>query len=394
MTALERLNPNSFMFDGEIMSSISLILPCYNSAKTIERCLNSVINQTMLPDELIMIDDGSSDDTSEIIKKFTLDHEFCRLIEQDNKGALAARIVGIKSAKGEYVSFIDSDDWIDKDHFSYIKALVEKNKPDIIAMGCMRETAEKVELRTINRIKNGVYKDGELSEILPKVLRYNDFFEFGILPYLWNKLFKTSIIQHVIDDIDIELYDGEDVALIFSCLLKASSLLVDDSCMYHYMFYSDSVSHKKKETYYRNVSKLYLYLYDQFIKTDYADVLLPQLDQYMRLMIWQSRPDKFIKSQIYLFPFDRVEKGARIVLYGAGVVGQTYYHQLQNIEYCIVVGWADRNWDSISVGAKLISPDDISLLKYDCIIVAVDSERLKERIKQDLESRGLKNIIF
>lgn len=103
--------------------NISVIIPCYNRERTIERCIKSIINQTVKPYEIIIVDDGSTDGSVEKIEQ--LDCNFLRLIKQNHKGAQAARNLGILNAKGNYIAFLDSDD-------EWLPNMLEKEVGEII----------------------------------------------------------------------------------------------------------------------------------------------------------------------------------------------------------------------------------------------------------------------
>ncbi len=114
------------------MSKISVIIPAYNSEKYIERCLNSIINQSYRNIEIIVVDDCSTDTTSYIIQKFCkLDNRIRHIKLPANKGVGYARNIGIKNATGEYLGFVDSDDWIDSNMYSNLIEACQTNNTDI-----------------------------------------------------------------------------------------------------------------------------------------------------------------------------------------------------------------------------------------------------------------------
>ena len=110
---------------------VSIIIPVYNREKTIKRCIDSIVNQTLLPNEIIVVDDGSTDKTLEILNGFGSD---IKIIKQNHKGAQAARNAGIRAAQGEYIAFLDSDDeWMPEKLEVQMKEL--KKKPNAVICG-------------------------------------------------------------------------------------------------------------------------------------------------------------------------------------------------------------------------------------------------------------------
>ena len=112
---------------------ISVIIPCYNVEKYIDRCMESVLNQTYRNLEIILVDDGSTDGTGEIIKKYAEHDHRIKILHQKNKGAGAARNAGMEIASGSYIGFVDSDDWIAEDMYEYLIGIIKEEDADIAA---------------------------------------------------------------------------------------------------------------------------------------------------------------------------------------------------------------------------------------------------------------------
>lgn len=110
---------------GKQPDMISVIIPCYNVEKYIDRCMKSVLNQTYRNLEIILVDDGSTDGTGEIIKKYAGRDHRIRIIHQANRGAGAARNAGLEIAGGSYIGFVDSDDWIAEDMYEYLMGIIK-----------------------------------------------------------------------------------------------------------------------------------------------------------------------------------------------------------------------------------------------------------------------------
>ena len=113
-------------------SLISVIMPVYNTGKYLERCLNSIINQTYTNWELIAVNDGSTDNSLEILKSYAQKDNRIIVLEQENQGQSVARNNGIKVAKGEYILMMDSDDLLIDNKIGILLDIAIRNKPDIL----------------------------------------------------------------------------------------------------------------------------------------------------------------------------------------------------------------------------------------------------------------------
>lgn len=118
---------------------VSIIVPVYNVEKYLRRCVNSIISQTYQNLEIILVDDGSLDSSSTMCDEFEKEDNRIKVIHQNNKGLSGARNTGLSLVTGEYVAFVDSDDWIDKDTIKYCMSLISRynNKPDVVQFGIM-----------------------------------------------------------------------------------------------------------------------------------------------------------------------------------------------------------------------------------------------------------------
>ena len=113
---------------------ISVVVPVYNVEKYIDRCLNSIINQTYRKLEIIIVNDGSTDNSRKIIDKFSKMDSRIIVIDKNNGGLSEARNVGINAATGDYITFIDSDDFVSYDYIEYLYSLIEKYKVKVLSL--------------------------------------------------------------------------------------------------------------------------------------------------------------------------------------------------------------------------------------------------------------------
>lgn len=165
------------------MAKVTVIVPVYNTEKYLDRCMLSLVNQTLNDIEILVINDGSTDRSDEILRKYSESYpERVRVIAKENGGQAAARNLGIREAQGEYIGFADSDDYVDCTMFEKMLALITEKKADMVEclFYYMQEQDEKVKkLKPRGRVR--AYKDQKDMLIDPQVSP-------------WNKMFRKSIL--------------------------------------------------------------------------------------------------------------------------------------------------------------------------------------------------------
>ena len=375
------------------MALLSVILPVYNGEKFLDRSIGSVLSQSSQEFELIIVDDGSTDTSGVIADRYGTENDRVKVIHKINSGVTASRLEGIRAAEGDFIAFIDADDWWDKDYIDTYMGPMESNEFDMVAGGCLVEGDSGSVLKT-NGIPDGVYepdKDGGFFH--SKMLHYGGFFNFGILPYLWNKVFRKELLIKAYEKIDELLTDGEDVALIQLYLATAERVMISSEAKCHYVLHPFQKTANKGDYFYENVSRLYLCLKKGMKRYSFFDLFLPQLDQYMRYMIWLKSPESFPSSAgFYQMPFQKIPAGCRIVLHGAGNVGRSYHRQIEDTGYCKVVCWADSDYAKKRSGFReeIVDPHSVSDLEYDYIFIAVADENIIKTIKAAYIDMGVK----
>lgn len=179
------------------MQKISVIIPVYNTDKYLAKCLDSVITQTFSDIEIICINDGSTDNSAEILKKYAEKDSRIKIITQTNKGPSAVRNRGIDEAKGEYISFIDSDDTIDKNYYKVLVDLMKKNNADIAMAGMRKVNKDKIsENTTPNCVTNNLREkisylpNGSCCDKLFKINLFKD----NKITFPVGRLFEDNIV--------------------------------------------------------------------------------------------------------------------------------------------------------------------------------------------------------
>lgn len=213
---------------------VSIIVPVYNSGLYLTKCLDSLITQTLKDIEIILVNDGSKDNSGNICDDYAKKDRRIKVIHQQNQGQTIARINGLKASNGEYIHFVDSDDWLDSSMEEKMHELAINADADIVTCDSIFHKGKK-EIIAKQLFDGGVYdKKRLLEEVYDKMIYSGKFFYFGIYAAMWNKLFKREIIIPNIENVDPAVRIGEDGLSTFACFLDAEKVVITKDALYHY----------------------------------------------------------------------------------------------------------------------------------------------------------------
>ncbi len=254
----------------EYMIKVSVIIPVYNVDKYLEECLQSVCSQTLKDIEIICINDGSTDKSGQILKDFAKKDKRIVLIEQKNQGVSIARNNGIKAAKGEYIGFVDSDDWIDPDFYEKLYKTAKKFDADIALAGfynaISKNKAEKIRKRFLReKLITNFNKKMQLLE------------ESGTV---WTKIFKKEFldITQIFFQEDVTYEDRIWLPQIY---YKAKKVCIVPKVYYHYRENPSSIVHTTltNPTFYKNSMEASKFHYN-FIRKHKLNWKLPERSKF------------------------------------------------------------------------------------------------------------------
>ena len=239
------------------MKLLSIIVPVYNGEKYLPQCIESILSQKYSDFELIIIDDGSTDSSFEICNEFAKKDSRILVHHKENEGLVAARKTGVSISTGQYIGFVDCDDYVDKNMYSDLMSATEGKFPDIVSGGIIIDyiTKSKAEY---NNFPNGFYNKIKLENyIIPHMLISSGFVKYGILPGVVTKVFKRSVLEKALPNVDNSITIGEDVAITAYSVMNAESVSIIDSASYHYIQYDDSMVRKFNPGQLTKISNLY-----------------------------------------------------------------------------------------------------------------------------------------
>lgn len=276
---------------------VSIVIPVYNGEQFLARCLNSVISQSYQNLDIIVVNDGSTDDTLTISESFRQRDARIHVISQKNGGLSAARNAGLDQANGKYVYFLDCDDWIEPTLISRAVREMHEKSCELVAFS-LAEFYEDEQKSNLWQLEDRVVSLHSEYERLHFVAA--DYMACGIRFEVWNKLFRMDIIkEHRLRFVDNRIIFAEDICFLSAYLIYTKKISVLSDVLYHYMIRVSSLSNnayskKRMELtrfirlaeviwkYYReNCGSSYLYRHFEYI---YASLMH---DQYKRVDILQ-----------------------------------------------------------------------------------------------------------
>ena len=271
------------------MEKISIIVPIYNVEKYLERCLKSIINQTYQNLEIILVDDGSTDGCAGICDKYAKEDNRIKVIHKENGGLADARNKGLEIVTGEYIGFIDSDDYIDKDMYEYLHFIMKQNDADISVCGkyIVYEDSDKINKNNENDIK--------ILDNKQALIQLNSFSFFNMS--VCDKLYKREIVE------GIEFPFGkksEDYFVTYQYFARANKIAISKAQKYYYFQRANSISRGKNVHHdYINGAKAQKDFFDKNFpeisyvgNTAYAFSYIATYNRYIKNKVKISKEDK------------------------------------------------------------------------------------------------------
>ena len=267
---------------------VSVIIPVYNAQEGIKQCLDSLLNQTFKDYEIILLNDGSTDNTIEVIKSYASKNDCIRVIDKENEGVAKTRNKGIHLAKGEYIVFIDNDDFIDSDYLERFYNEIDQEQLDIVLGGYKR----------VNQ---------EMKTLFKQDLTQSEWSK-SIVVAPWARIYRTSFLT----DNNIQFFDypiGEDVVFTLTAYNLTEKIKIIDYNGYNWFFNEKSISNTSQRGFNPNIDIVYFLSHllkvagdskyiRYFIKRYYIWYLLFSgraassssfMDQYRRIKEWVSK---------------------------------------------------------------------------------------------------------
>ena len=229
------------------MIDISVIVPVYNVEDLLPRCIESIMSQTKKSLEIILVNDGATDNSGAVCDEYAKKDERIRVIHKPNGGLTSAWKAGAEIATGRYLGFVDSDDWIDEDMYKRMWESACKYNSDIVVCGLVfdYEDTSIPKRNEISEFEKEYYSRKELEELFPVLINDGRFFGRKLQPARVTKLYRKELVDANMPLCKEEVSVGEDMQLTLPALMDAKSMsVVKDFYPYHYWFNQKSMTGK------------------------------------------------------------------------------------------------------------------------------------------------------
>lgn len=368
---------------------ISVVVPIYMIDRYVGICIESIINQTYKNLEIVLVDDGSKDRCPEICDLYQKKDCRIKVVHKSNGGLVSARKAGVQQSNGEFITFVDGDDWIGPGFIESLYTAIVTSDADIACAGFTRDLFSK-SASFLNAMPSGIYEGEKLKSLWKDMISTGPYYRHGISTYVWNKLFKRRILCKALNSVDDRISIGEDGAVSYPALLSCSRVVVVDNVAYHYRQREDSMLKQSAE--YATEARKLKYLYDFFIRwaetTPQELNLKKQIVDYV-LSIALMRSGGRLPHGEYS-TFNRAYYGKKVVIYSAGTFGQQLVNRFKESGHCEIVGWIDDDyWEYRRCCLDVDPVECIASISYDYVLIATVDSIVADRVKKQLADYGV-----
>jgi len=362
---------------------VSIIVPIYNVAIYLHQCVSSALDQSYKNIEIILVNDGSTDDGLILCESFAKKDNRVRVINQKNKGLVSARKLGLAAANGDYIFNLDGDDWIDPECINTLVSYAVSDDVDVVISGYYREFVG-LEVLIPPRVPAKLYdRDVIVNEIFPKMIFDSNVNTHGVSTFSWGKLFKKELIlQHQLD-VPEDVTLGEDAVVTYPCVGNAKKLMVIHQPLYFYRQRAKSMlkSTSSSSDEIKRVHRMCDFLQKKMKNTTYDFNAQIALYKLTLLAIRTGALFDFKGPPGWLFPLHLDFKVQKIALYSSGAFGQQMWQRFkeQELNFC---GWFDEDHFESKLWGVDVSPiSELPNIAPDVVIVASFDKQMFKEIK-------------
>jgi len=431
---------------------VSVIIAVYNEEDYIEQCLDSVCHQTLNEIEIICVDDGSTDNTVSILKRYKQKDSRIKIISQKNQYAGVARNNGMKQAQGKYLAFLDADDYYSLDMLEKLYRSAEEQNMEVVICeyNCFDSISNK---RIIKHFEREEALLGNSTFFSGSALKHAAIFQIT-KGWAWDKLFLTEYVKYTGYKFQ-EFRSSEDGFFVYMLLARAQRIgFVKEKLAVHRIRNGKSLSNTMDENWINGYTMLFSIkkeleqqkLYQRFQQSflvfalefqiyylgamssfhalkkcfhytkeqaepvfhiltypdkeqfekcyyeEYQRIIDSSFEEYLFYHWTQQNAEiQNFKMQGWTFTYNLIEKNKVVILYGAGTIGQDYYSQLSKSGYCKELIVVDRCFKDYTECEFLVQdPENIFQMSFDYIIITIKNKKIQKKVREWLCERGIR----
>ena len=312
---------------------LSVLILVYNVASYLERCVNSLLLMPLEPYEIILVDDGSTDPSGELCDELRKRNRYIKVIHQSHQGLVAARNAALAAATGRYISFVDSDDWVDHELLpSLVSDLESQSDVDIAVGRTVRSRNENSSMTYLTRTSGKLDRDQAIKAMVNKD---------GMHWYLWGKVYRRSLFEDLIADTSVTVF--EDLDRIWPVAMRARKFFFDDKYAYHYFMNLEGMTKKRCDL---NPSSWRVFQRILLDKKAVECVRQEMANFYVQVFLRHTLEMYFVDREGYRYEIRQYVQELQDTLHEAGAE-QTI---ISNEEYRIISSGCDgciRDYDSV-----------------------------------------------
>lgn len=372
---------------------LSVVVPIYNSEKYLRRCLGSILTQSFQQLEVICVNDGSTDGSQGILEEYAAHDERIRILEKTNGGLVSARKAGVIEACGEYIGFVDSDDWIETEMFARLYEEARIHNADCVSSGYVQEG--NFVSYAYDSVPSGVYQGDRMRELYGSMIMDTVTCGQGVRGSLCTKLFRSSILKAILPKVPDSLTVAEDKMTTIWFLLHSETVSVLNEAYYHYVLRASSMTHEGNAQYLLRINDVYLFFQELYRHENFSHAMRVQSELYMTQLLIHGinvRLGFSIRNLLWIDPcwMSSLPKGSRVAIYGVGDLGRKYHQQIMASEKIEFAGCVDFEQEgAVGYPFEIWSPEKLLTQSYDVLVITVKDSSAANKIKERLVSVGI-----
>jgi len=368
---------------------LSVIVPIYNAERFLRKCLDSILAQTFKQLEIICVNDGSTDKSPEILDEYEKKDRRIRILTKPNGGLVSARKAGVKAAQGEYIGFVDADDWIEPEMYERLYGVAKQNNADFVSTDYCQEG--NYTAISYDAVQAGVYNNEKMQELRNNAILHLKKRDKGVSGSLCTKLLRADILKKIMPRIPNEITVSEDKVTTVTFILECDSAVILHESYYHYVIHGNSMLNGITPNYLLNVHNVYQYFRSLYGHPNFTQTMRVQAELYVTQFLIKG-----INSHLgFLNPnllwidsywLNEIPKGARVVLYGGGALGRKYRQQLEACHRYNFVGCVDFGYERTDCADfPVSSPNVLAQWEYDFIVITIKNRRFADEVTNKLQ---------